>query len=99
MRQWNMSPETIASRETLGQWSIEDFLTKKVDTGLWVGHLVGNDNALAVNGLQTRRDVKGFLPEMLREMYERRVETQKVLKVKKRQLEAVKLEIQRRRAQ
>lgn len=90
IREWNLSPETIASRETVGRWSVDDFLTKKVDTGLWVGETVGNDCALAGNGLQTRRDVEGFLPNMLKTLYDERIRYKGMMKKSKAKLELVK---------
>lgn len=90
IREWNLSPEMIMSRETVGKWPVEDFLSEKVDVGLWVGSEVGNDWALAGNGLQTRRDVEGFLPNMLKTLYDERIRYKGLMKKSKAKLELVK---------
>jgi len=69
IREWNLSPETIVDRTTVGKWTVDDFLEQKVDTQHWIN---GNDNAMSGNGLQTSRAVEGFLPEMLKSLYEER---------------------------
>lgn len=97
IREWNLSPETLMDRSAIGQFTIEELLDRKIDTSRWVGETVNNDNALAANGMQTSRRHEGFLPAMLRTMYEQRVATQKELKPKKKLLEAVNAEIHRRK--
>ena len=87
IREWNLSPETIADRSTVGKWSVDDFLDQKVDTGLHVGPLCGNDYALAGNGLQTISDVEGFLPNMLATLYDERIRFKGMMKKCKGELE------------
>jgi DNA polymerase elongation subunit (family B) len=91
IRQWNLSPETITSRETVGQWTVEDFLDEKVDVQLHVGlDIAGNDHTLAGNGLQTARSPEGFLPNMLKTLYDERVRYKKMAGAAKKELEHVK---------
>ena len=90
IREWNLSPETIASRDTVGHWTVDDFLAEKVDTGLHVGASAGNNFALAANGLQTRQDTEGFLPKMLKTLYDERNRFKGRMKESKKALEAIK---------
>ena len=96
IREWNLSPETITDRETVGKWSIDEFLEQKVDVGLWVGSAAGNDHAMAGNGLQTCRGTEGFLPNMLKTLYDERVRFKGMMTKCKGELELVKAELVRR---
>ena len=72
IRQWNLSPETIIDRSAKGKYRVDQFLDKSVNVHAWVGPLAGNDHAFTVNGLQTAREPEGFLPAMLKTLYEER---------------------------
>ena len=62
--QYNISPETL--RETRHpSASVEGLLKKEVD--------IGGDYATCANGAQYRKDVRGFLPELMDKMYGDRV--------------------------
>ena len=62
--QYNISPETL--RETRHpSASVEGLLKKEVD--------IGGEYATCANGAQYRKDVRGFLPELMDKMYSERV--------------------------
>ena len=62
--QYNISPETL--RETRHpSASVEGFLNKEVE--------INGDYAVCANGAQYRKDVRGFLPELMDKMYQERV--------------------------
>ena len=61
--QYNISPETL--RETRHpSASVEGFLKKEVK--------IDGDYAVCANGAQYRKDVRGFLPELMDKMYNER---------------------------
>jgi len=62
--QYNISPETLreARHPTA---SVERFLSKEVE--------IGEDFTVCANGAQYRKDVRGFLPELMDKMYKERV--------------------------
>jgi DNA polymerase elongation subunit (family B) len=62
--QYNISPETLReARHPLA--SVEGFLKKEVD--------IDGDYTVCANGAQYRKDVRGFLPELMEKMYQERV--------------------------
>ena len=62
--QYNISPETL--RETRhGSTSVEGILNETVK--------IDGDYAVCANGAQYRKDVRGFLPELMDKMYSERV--------------------------
>ena len=62
--QYNISPETL--RETRhSSASVEGFLNKEID--------ITEDYATCANGAQYRKDVRGFLPELMEKVYAERV--------------------------
>jgi DNA polymerase elongation subunit (family B) len=90
IRECNLSPETIVSREAVGRWKVEDFITGKADTELWVGPTAGNQHVIAANGLICRQDTEGFLPNMLKTLYDERNRFKGLMKKAKKELEAIK---------
>jgi DNA polymerase elongation subunit (family B) len=82
IREWNLSPEMIESRQYVGEWTVDEFLERKPT--------VDPDYALAANGLQTRRDEEGFLPNMLKTLYDERNRFKGLMKKAKKELEAIK---------
>ena len=72
--QYNISPETL--RETRHpSTSVEGILKKECD--------IDGDYAVCANGAQYRKDVRGFLPELMDKMYnERVIFKRKMLKAK-----------------
>jgi len=89
MRQWNLSPEMLCKDEhrdlsdTLPQTNrelVEALLKRELDV---TDELQRRDVALAGNGVFTRRDKEGFLPAMLKELYEERNRFKKLMKEQK----------------
>ena len=62
--QYNISPETLAETRHPSA-SVEGILNQKVE--------VDKQYATCANGAQYRKDMSGFLPEMMRKMYDSRV--------------------------
>ena len=61
--QYNISPETL--RETRHpSASVEGILNQRCD--------IGNEFAVCANGAQYRKDIHGFLPEMMQKIYDER---------------------------
>ena len=75
--QYNMSPETLVQQAFI-KTSVEELLRKDTDTS--PAHKT--DLAFTANGWCYRKDVKGFLPELMEEMYANRSKFKKqMLKV------------------
>ena len=63
---YNMSPETIT--DTRINTSVDELVTKSADLSE-----IQNDNlAMAANGSTYRKDVRGFLPSLMHQLYEER---------------------------
>jgi len=76
--QYNISPETL--RETRhSSASVEGFLNEEVE--------IDGDYAVCANGAQYRKDVRGFLPELMDKMYSERVIFKKRMLQAKQQYE------------
>jgi DNA polymerase elongation subunit (family B) len=74
--QYNISPETLTSEKI--SVTVDRLLNKEVDTS----YVKRRDLALAANGWTYRRDIKGFMPELMEEMYKNRSKYKKqMLKV------------------
>jgi DNA polymerase elongation subunit (family B) len=61
----NISPETIVNEHFSGI-DVDSILDQKVDTSKYPNY------SIAPNGAMYRKDVKGFLPEIIEEMFEKR---------------------------
>lgn len=61
--QYNISPETLTSEKF--SVTVDKLLNKEVDTD----YLKRRDLALTANGWTYRKDVKGFMPELMEKMY------------------------------
>ncbi len=71
--QYNISPETMKSEKTVPGMSVDKLLEQKVDTSIL-------DNVtMTPNGALFKKDVKGFLPEMMEDMYNDRVKYKKAM--------------------
>ena len=82
--QYNISPETL--RETRHpSASVEGFLNKEVE--------INGDYAVCANGAQYRKDVRGFLPELMDKMYGDRVVFKKKMLAAKQQYEKKKTKV------
>jgi DNA polymerase elongation subunit (family B) len=64
--QYNISPETLTSDKL--SVTVDKLLNKEVDTS----HCHKRDLALTANGWCYRKDIKGFMPELMEEMYKNR---------------------------
>jgi len=82
LMQYNLSPETLIEpsdytpemRELISQGvSVDDLLSKKIDTSKLKGV------TLTPNGQFFRTDVRGFIPQMMEEMYEDRKKFKKLM--------------------
>lgn len=82
IRQWNLSPEMIRERGHVGDWTVDEFLTRQVS--------YRSDYALAANGLETEREDEGFLPNMLKTLYDERIRFKGMAKKCKGELERIK---------
>ena len=75
--QYNMSPETITDQKIHGA-TVEKLLMKDVDTSF--AHR--QDLAATANGICYRKDIRGFMPELMEQMYVNRSKFKKqMLKV------------------
>lgn len=92
LRQWNLSPETLISKVE-GKWhTVDELLTRPSVTD----DTNDGEYALAANGVASRRDVEGFLPAVMREMYQERATTRKRMKEKIMERENIIMELKRR---
>ncbi len=91
--QYNISPETLLD-ERHPTATIDRILNEEVDFGMY------SDNAICANGAMFRKDIRGFLPDLMQKMYgERVIFKKKMLKAKqeyeKTPTESLKKEIAR----
>jgi len=84
IRQWNVSPETKAGRES-PILRVEDSIARYVSGA--VPEDPGPNTCTAANGTRYRTDVEGFLAALMRQLYESRQEFQGKLKLVKREIE------------
>ena len=68
--QYNISPETLVERRHPSA-TVNGLLSQKVD--------VPKEFALCANGAQYRKDIHGFLPEMMKKIYDERVQSKKLM--------------------
>ena len=71
--QYNISPETMKSEQTVPNMSVDKLLDKQIDKSV-----LKNTN-MTPNGALFRTDKKGFLPEMMQKMYDDRVRYKKAM--------------------
>ena len=74
--QYNISPETLREARHPSA-SVEGFLSKEVK--------IDGDYAVCANGAQYRKDVRGFLPELMEKIYKDRTIYKKKMLVAKQQ--------------
>jgi len=82
--QYNVSPETIINGKHASV-SIEDLLNSKYDNN--------SEYVMAANGHYFRKDVQGFLPEMMQRMYDDRVLYKKKMIESQKELEKVNAQL------
>ncbi len=68
IREWNLSPETKLPEKVSGL-TVDDLLAQIVDTT----PIKNKDVAMAANGVLTDRYKEGFIPEMLKSLYDERI--------------------------
>ena len=88
--QYNISPDTITGK--FNQVDVQSLLEQEYD----FEYLKDSDLALAANGQHFKRDKQGFLPEIIEKMYADRVRYKKLMLEKKKELELIESEINRR---
>jgi DNA polymerase elongation subunit (family B) len=82
--QYNISPETLYSKEKVPKMTVDKLLDKKVDTSILKGV------TLTPNGALFKTDTKGFLPEIMETMYNDRVTFKRKMLEAKQQYENTK---------
>ena len=82
--QYNISPETLYSKEKVKKMTVDKLLNKKVDTSILRGV------TLTPNGALFKTDTKGFLPEIMETMYNDRVTFKRKMLEAKQQYENTK---------
>ena len=78
--QYNISPETLLE-ERHPTATVDRILNEEINFELY------NDNAVCANGAMYRKDVRGFLPELMEKMYGDRVIFKKRMLIAKQQYE------------
>jgi len=74
--QYNISPETLAERRHPSA-SVERILNQEID--------FDGEFAVCANGAQYRKDIHGFLPEMMKKIYDERVQSKKLMIIAKQE--------------
>ena len=90
IRQWNISPDTILNRSK--KVDVEDLLNKKIDTT----GFVDDDVTMAANGQFFDASKEGFLPTIIKDIYEARVRHRAFVKAKSKELQEIEQELERR---
>lgn len=85
IRQWNISPETLVTgvRHSNPKKSIQEFLEGKIPSDR-------EKFSIAANGSLYRKEHEGFLPALMRSLYDSRTEKQKKLKEVRKELSGFK---------
>ena len=74
--QYNISPETLVETRHPSA-TVNKLLSQTVD--------VPKEYALCANGAMYRKDIHGFLPEMMKKIYDERVQSKKLMILAKQQ--------------
>ena len=82
--QYNISPETLYSKEKVKKMTVDKLLDRKVDTSILKGV------TLTPNGALFKTNTKGFLPEIMETMYNDRVTFKRKMLEAKQQYENTK---------
>ena len=85
IQQYNISPETVSKDETLLKYSggVEGLLNQKFNTK----YLKGYDVTLTPNGQHFTRKKQGFLPKLMKKMYDDRVKYKRKMLDEEQRLE------------
>ena len=76
--QYNISPETLVEKRHPSA-TVNGLLSQKVE--------VPKDFCLCANGAMYRKDIHGFLPEMMKKIYDERVQSKKLMILAKQEYE------------
>jgi len=76
--QYNISPETLVEKRHPSA-TVNGLLSQKVE--------VPEEFALCANGAMYRKDIHGFLPEMMKKIYDERVQSKKLMILAKKEYE------------
>jgi DNA polymerase elongation subunit (family B) len=87
--QFNVSPETLVE-ERHPTASVDKILNQELTFEMY------SDYAVCPNGAMYRKDVRGFLPELMEKMYNDRVVYKEKMIVAKKELEQIESEMRRR---
>jgi DNA polymerase elongation subunit (family B) len=90
LMQYNISPETLVE-EKHPNVSVEKILNKEINFEMY------KDYAICPNGAMYRKDVRGFLPELMEKIYDERVIFKKKMLEEEKKLEEIESEIKRQR--
>lgn len=85
--QYNISPETLVETKHPSA-SVERILSKQIS--------IDGEYCVCANGAQYRKDIRGFLPELMEKMYNDRVIFKKKMIEEKKKLEEIESEMRRR---
>jgi len=84
MMQYNISPETLKSLDTVKGMKVDKLLNKEVDTSIF------KNTTMTPNGALFKTNIKGFLPELMEDMYNDRVVFKKKMLQAKQEYENTK---------
>ena len=87
--QYNISPETLCE-ERHPSASVEKILNQEITFEMY------KDNAVCANGAMYRKDVRGFLPELMEKIYKDRTVFKKKMLATKQELVDIEEEMKRR---
>ena len=76
--QYNISPETLVEKRHPSA-TVNKILGQKID--------IPEDFAVCANGAMYRKDIHGFLPEMMQKIYDERVQSKKLMILAKKEYE------------
>jgi DNA polymerase elongation subunit (family B) len=94
--QFNISPETLTDEGMRGVISPEGILKGGMVSSNFIKEFKQKNLSIAANGTTYRKDIRGFLPELMEKMYEDRKMFKKKMIDTRKELEKIEAEIKRR---
>ncbi len=94
--QYNISPETITNEGARGVISPEGILKQGIVSMKSIEEFKDKNLSIAANGTTYRKDVRGFLPDLMENMYKDRKSFKNKMIDAKKELEKIDAEIKRR---
>jgi DNA polymerase elongation subunit (family B) len=94
--QYNISPETITEDGVRGVISADAILKNSENATKLIEKFKSKDLSVAANGTTYRKDIRGFLPELMETMYEERKMFKKKMIAAKKDLEDINKELKTR---